>query len=101
MYTQPDDFRTIQHACTEIRGGADIGQAQTRVVRRRVRIEGARTQPVEPERRNPGTCLVDADEPVDAGSCEERVDNDSALQKEGWNGPPRYRGSRNGVRLTR
>ena len=60
-----DDLGAVQHARAGIRGGADVREAEASVVRRRVRIERARTKALGPQLRDQLPCAVGTDEPVE------------------------------------
>ena len=76
-----DDPRAVEDARSRVRGRAHVLEAQSRVVRRRVRVQRARTQPVDAQWRDELARSVRRHEPVEPRARERRVDDDPALDE--------------------
>jgi len=71
----------VEHAATGVRGGSHVREAETRVVRRRVRIQRARAKSLKAQGRHELAGSLPTDEPVEARQREHGVENDPALHE--------------------
>ena len=80
-------LRVVEDRRPGVRGRPDVGEAETAVVRDRVRIEAARAQVVEAQARDVLPCAPGRDEPVQPCARERGVEDETGLHRQPAVGP--------------